>query len=112
YIFDYCKNFEYFEINPKGAIGSTVEPIGQRLFKARLNIMSLLNAPDYKQKNQLNEQQTQKLKAVQTELCEGLRAEVAAMNKDNFIVKTELEHVEKFKTAEAWENLDDLAMGT
>ncbi|OTG96020.1 restriction endonuclease subunit R [Acinetobacter sp. ANC 4654] len=112
YIFDYCSNFEYFEINPKGAIGSTVEPIGQRLFKARLNIMSLLKAPDYKQKNQLNEQQSKDLNAVQTDLCEGLRTEVAAMNQENFIVKTELEHVEKFKTAEAWENLDDLAMGT
>ncbi len=34
------------------------------------------------------------------------------MNNDNFIVKSELEHVEHFKNDDAWNNLDDLAIGT
>jgi type I restriction enzyme R subunit len=103
YIFDYCENFEYFNLNPKGAPVSTTEPLGQRLFKARLNILSLLNAPDY---------QTEELKAVQAEVRDGLHAEVMAMNKDNFIVRSELKHVEHFKNKASWEQLDDLAIGT
>ena len=103
YIFDYCENFEYFNLNPKGAPISTTEPLGQRLFKARLNILSLLNAPDY---------QTEELKAVQAEVRDSLHAEVMAMNKDNFIVRSELKHVEHFKNKASWDQLDDLAIGT
>lgn len=102
-IFDYCSNFEYFNENPDGAPVATTEPLGQRLFKARLNILNLLNAPDY---------QTEENRTVQQDIRENLKHEVRSMNNDNFIVKSELEHVEHFKTDEAWDNLDDLAIGT
>ncbi|TXJ07011.1 MAG: DEAD/DEAH box helicase, partial [Acinetobacter sp.] len=103
FIFDYCSNFEYFNENPDGAPVSTIEPLGQRLFKARLNILSLLNAKD---------DATEELKAVQQDMRQSLQTEVKSMNNDNFIVKSELEHVEHFKNDDAWNNLDDLAIGT
>ncbi|MGQ9374310.1 DEAD/DEAH box helicase family protein [Acinetobacter tandoii] len=103
FIFDYCSNFEYFNENPDGAPVATTEPLGQRLFKARLNILSLLNAKDY---------ETEELKTVQQDLRQSLQTEVKSMNNDNFIVKSELEHVEHFKNDDAWKNLDDLAIGT
>ena len=103
FIFDYCSNFEYFNENPDGAPVSTTEPLGQRLFKARLNIMSLLSSQD---------DQTKELKAVQQDLRQSLQTEVQSMNNENFIVKPELEHVEHFKKDESWNNLDDLAIGT
>ncbi|MCG9524731.1 DEAD/DEAH box helicase family protein, partial [Acinetobacter pittii] len=103
FIFDYCSNFEYFNENPDGAPVSTTEPLGQRLFKARLNILSLLNAKD---------DETDELKAVQQDMRQSLQNEVKSMNNDNFIVKSELEHVEHFKNDDAWNNLDDLAIGT
>jgi type I restriction enzyme R subunit len=52
------------------------------------------------------------MKAVQQELRQSLQTEVKSMNKDNFIVKSEIEHVEYFKKDESWSNLDDLAIGT
>jgi type I restriction enzyme R subunit len=73
------------------------------LFKARLNILSLLNAKD---------DATEELKAVQQDMRQSLQTEVKSMNNDNFIVKSELEHVEHFKNDDAWNNLDDLAIGT
>ena len=103
YIFDYCSNFEYFNENPDGAPVSTTEPLGQRLFKARLNLLSLLNAQDY---------QTEELAAVRQDIQQSLQTEVKSMNKDNFIVRDELEYVEQFQKDEAWNNLDDLAIGT
>ena len=102
FIFDYCSNFEYFNENPAGAPVSTREPLGQRLFKARLNIMSLLNSKNY---------QSDELKAVQQDLHQSLQTEVKSMNSDNFIVRSELQHVEHFKKDESWSNLDDLAIG-
>ncbi|EXF58014.1 DEAD/DEAH box helicase family protein [Acinetobacter sp. 1294596] len=107
YIFDYCSNFEYFNENPDGAPVSTTEPLGQRLFKARLNILSLLNTSDSKV-----EQQADELNVVRKEILQGLQTEVKSMNKDNFIVKSELEYVEHFQKDEAWDSLDDLAIGT
>ncbi|MFX6427714.1 DEAD/DEAH box helicase family protein [Acinetobacter baumannii] len=103
FIFDYCSNFEYFNENPDGAPVSITEPLGQRLFKARLNILSLLNAKD---------DATEELKAVQQDMRQSLQTEVKSMNNENFIVKSELEHVEHFKNDDAWNNLDDLAIGT
>ena len=102
FIFDYCSNFEYFNKNPDGAPVSTTEPLGQRLFKARLNILSLLNAKEY---------DTEELKAVHQNMRQSLQSEVKSMNNDNFIVKSEIEHVEHFKNDDAWNNLDDLAIG-
>ncbi|ENW09358.1 type I restriction-modification enzyme R subunit C-terminal domain-containing protein [Acinetobacter pittii] len=102
YIFDYCSNFEYFNENPEGAPVSTTEPLGQRLFKARLNILSLLNTKDF---------DTEELKAVQQDIRQSLQTEVKSMNNENFIVRSELEYVEYFKNDDAWNNLDDLSMG-
>src|SRR5690606_34214315 len=80
----------------------TTEPLGQRMFKARLNILSLLNTKDY---------QTEDLKAVQQDMRQSLKTDVRSMNKDNFIVRSEVEHVEHFQNDEACDNLDDLAIG-
>ena len=103
FIFDYCSNFEYFNENPQGAATSIVEPISQRLFKARVNILNLLNSPDY----QLADAET-----MREEIKEILHLEVAAMNTDNFIVRSELEHVEHFQVKESWDTLDEIAVAT
>lgn len=76
--------------------------MGQRLFKARLNILSLLNTKDF---------ETEELKAVQQDIRQSLQTEVRSMNNENFIVRSELEYVEHFKNDDAWNNLDDLSMG-
>ena len=114
YIFDYCQNFEYFNENPAGASGSVAEPLGKRLFKARLDLLTLLRTP----------QQTPAAHSVQekppvythaadlqTALTDELHAEVAAMNPDNFIVRTELDHVQRFAERERWGRLDEADVG-
>src|SRR5690606_26326176 len=42
FIFDFCANFEYFDEHPAGADGSLGEPLQKRLFKRRLELLSLL----------------------------------------------------------------------
>src|SRR3546814_1422662 len=44
FIFDFCANFEYFDENPAGAVGGLAEPLQKRLFKRRLELMSVLPA--------------------------------------------------------------------
>ena len=102
FIFDFCGNFEYFNEHPKGASSGLAEPLGRRLFRARLDLLSLLG-----------EQGSRQAEAragydgsdVRTGLVETLHGEVASMNHDNFIVRTEREHVARFAAREAWDTL-------
>lgn len=101
YIFDFCSNFEYFNQNPDGADTHPAEPIGQRLFKARLTLLEQLRNA---------EAPTAEERTAQEQFCLGLQADVAAMNPQNFIVRTELEHVNRFREPAAWTTLDDEAL--
>lgn len=96
YIFDYCGNFEYFNENPEGAIPTASEPLSERLFKARLRILQLLSSPSYAKSDK---------SAMQHSFKQGLWQDVAGMNTDNFIVRTEWHQVDYFKKVENWENL-------
>lgn len=112
-IFDFCANFEYFNENPKGALGGMAEPLGKRLFKARLDLLSLLAPKDVRGPGDLAETRGRYDAFVELRkaLTDELHDEVAAMNKDNFIVRTELEHVTRFAEREVWNALDDAAVG-
>ena len=113
YIFDFCANFEYFNENPKGALGSVAEPLGKRLFKARLDLLALLASGKTHQPAGIAEESSKYDAFVQLrgDLTNELHDEVAAMNLDNFIVRTELEHVTRFAERDVWNTLDDAALG-
>ncbi len=116
YVFDFCQNFEYFNENPAGAVANVAEPLGKRLFKARLDLLTLLRTPSLPGTPQQPGVQEQLAPYAQTTdlqntLTDGLHGEVAAMNQDNFIVRTELEHVQKFAERERWNELGDDAIG-
>ena len=113
-IFDFCQNFEYFNENPAGATAAVAEPLGKRLFKARLDLLTLLRAPA-QPGNPLVVAERRSPYASSADLpavlADGLHGEVAAMNQGNFIVRTELAHVQRFAERTAWDELDDAAVG-
>ncbi|WP_372875939.1 DEAD/DEAH box helicase family protein [Pseudomonas sp.] len=112
-IFDFCANFEYFNENPKGALGGMAEPLGKRLFKARLDLLSLLSSGQSRQPADIEEGigKYDAFVVLRGDLSNELHDEVAAMNPDNFIVRSELEHVTRFADREAWNALDDATLG-
>lgn len=113
YIFDFCANFEYFNENPQGAPGSVAEPLGKRLFKARLDLLSLLSSSNTRKITGVGEavETYDVFMSLRKDLTDELHSEVAAMNVNNFIVRTELEHVTHFADREAWNTLNDSALG-
>jgi type I restriction enzyme R subunit len=113
YIFDFCTNFEYFDENPKGALGGVAEPLGKRLFKARLDLLSLLPDGKGKDGHTLSDSpgDYDVLQPLRQSITDELHGEVAAMNLDNFIVRTEREHVVRFREPESWLALDHSALG-
>lgn len=93
-IFDFCFNFDFFNENPDGIEPTGGMPLGARLFRSRVQLLSRL---------QHNTEDGELYEA----LKEHLHGEVSSMNRENFIVRGHLEAVERFQKREAWENLSE-----
>jgi len=108
YIFDFCQNLEFFSQNPEFSEGVAAEPIGERLFRTRLQLISELDA---KLGGPLAQEALAAYGGALTE--EQLRAEtadflnniVAAMRVDNFVVRPQRQYVDKFADRKAWQRL-------
>jgi type I restriction enzyme R subunit len=112
-IFDFCGNFEYFNENPAGAVSPLSEPLGKRLFKRRLELIGLLPAGEAEDDGSAAADAAAEYDAtgaLRRDLIGHLHGEVAAMNLDNFIVRTEREHVVRFADRAQWNALDGTAL--
>lgn len=93
-IFDFCQNLEFFRENPKASDGPLARPIGERLFKTRVDLIGALQEVE-----EGHEDLSASLKA-------RLLEEVQGMNVDNFIVRSKRRAVEKFQDEKSWVTLD------
>ena len=111
FIFDFCANFEYFNEFPAGAVSPVTEPLQKRLFKRRLSLIALLPAGEKTRQNYADDAHAgySKLDVLRNDMIDQLHIEVTKMNIDNFIVRTEREHVVRFADREAWNTLNDTA---
>ena len=94
-VFDFCFNFDFFREQPEGIEDRGVAPLGARLFRARVQLLTVVQA-------------TRDLDPGETlagALTNELHGQVAAMNRENFIVRMQLEAVERFRQRASWERL-------
>lgn len=110
FIFDFCQNLEFFSQNPNVSDGSSAEPLGSRLFKARLDVIAELDqklakggAIGEKAPPPYGDQLTEEQLRIDTAAL--LHQTVAAMKVDNFVVRPQRRYVDKFAKASAWEVL-------
>ena len=90
-----CFNFDFFREHPEGIEASGTVPLGTRLFRSRVRLLSILqDAPELDPEMCMAES-----------LKSELHGEVAAMNRENFIVRMHLEVVERFRQRESWDRL-------
>jgi type I restriction enzyme R subunit len=114
YLFDYCQNLEFFSQNPNFSDGTSAESLGTRLFKARLALISELDADQHNTQNEVApafEGVSISPQHLRTSLADHLHQIVTAMNLDNFVVRPQRQSVEKFVKLEAWQTLkpDDIS---
>lgn len=100
YIFDVCKNFEFFEQNPKGKETTLGISISQFIFELKVDILKELEKVDY-----LNDDEYIRYKNL---LLENLADTINKLNPLKFDVKQKLQYVEKYKEPINWNNLTDL----
>jgi len=112
YVFDFCQNLEYFSQDIPAAEGAVAEPLGKRLFNARLELIAQLDTrEDTEPVRKVAEPHAAPVADpeseadVRSQVAGLLHKEVAAMNLDNFVVRPRRRLVEKFAKAEAWVTL-------
>lgn len=98
-IFDYCGNFEFFDVNPDGFESKLPQSIAQRIMETRLRIAMAINRnPDL-----LNEENG----ALRDSLLDQLHQSVLKLNRNSFIVKAVLQEYDTFSVREKWNSLTD-----
>jgi type I restriction enzyme R subunit len=97
-VFDLCGNFDFFEQTIPETNQKPPETLTTRLVNTRLELAQLL----HQQKNS-DPEQTE----LRSSLLNDLHQHVATMERENFLVRRHLQHVEEFSKRERWEQLNE-----
>ncbi|MDQ0390684.1 DEAD/DEAH box helicase family protein [Labrys monachus] len=126
-VFDYCQNLEFFRQNPEPDEGRNPKSLSERLFAARFDLVRALDekhrleATGISEAGGLAEAPQAPYDAAGTgaldettirhAALDALKAYVASMNPDNFIVRGKRRLVEKYQSPDAWNALTDAMRG-
>ena len=94
YIFDWCKNFEFFEQNPNGKDAPVTQSLTERLFCIRTDIAFHLQHQQY--------QEDAYCKGLHDETKSLLREQVCTLSDNHISVREKWEAVSKYKGADSW----------
>ena len=94
YIFDYCKNFDFFSENPKGIEANTQISLTERIYGYKLDLIVELQNLKY--------QSNDKFKNYREELIQEFIEEINKLNKESFLVKAKVHYIEQFSKKENW----------
>lgn len=96
-IFDFCFNFDFFRENTQRFETGGGEPLRNRLFRSRVKLLQhVRDSPELDPGQRLRDS-----------LTDILYADVAAMSRENFMVRMELEAVERFQNRAVWNALTE-----
>lgn len=103
FIFDFCQNLEFFSQDLEGSEGALTQPLSQRLFNARLELLGLL---DQRLTTQGVTENTPLLvlteAAIRDDIAALLHRTVEGMSLENFVVRLQRRWVETWAQADAW----------
>jgi len=111
-VFDFCQNFEFFNQHPDISDGAVGDSLSKRLFVARVELIAALDAlaqkPGTEGASSGVAGEPEPFEAaddLRAAVATMLRAEVAGMTPNNFIVRPKRRLVEKYSEPEAWRRL-------
>jgi type I restriction enzyme R subunit len=106
YIFDFCGNLEFFNTDPATADGRIAESLAQRLFKARLELITGIdNSIPAEELASSDADGTTSEVALRRDIAYNLHEIVVGMNIDNFLVRPKRRWVEIYEQLDRWDNL-------
>lgn len=104
YIFDWCRNFEYFEKNPNGKIAKESISLTERIFGLRADIAFHLQHQKY--------QEDEYCREFHNELKGILKEQVMALSDNHISVRSKWEEVSHFKNEDVWLSLSEVDVHT
>lgn len=96
YIFDLCRNFEFFRLHAKGREAGTVSTLQERMFNTKVEMAYKLQELTF---------QTEALKTYRAELVQDLVRQVKSLPRDNFAVKQHLRIIDKYQSEDDFDTL-------
>jgi len=106
-VFDFCANFDFFGEQPEGIESTGGVPLRTRLFRSRVQLLARIQAASAldPEAGLALDPEAASAEALAATLKATLQGEVAAMNRENFIVRMRLEAVERFRRPASWTRL-------
>ena len=104
YIFDWCRNFEYFEKNPNGKMAKESISLTERIFGLRADIAFHLQHQKY--------QEDEYCREFHNELKGILKEQVIALSDSHISVRSKWEEVSHFKNEDVWLSLSEVDVHT
>ena len=95
-IFDFCGNFEFFRVSPRGKEVKQAPGLTERIFNTKLELVKELQHLDY---------QDPVYQDYREALVGGLVNDISSLNKESFVVKQRLQYVEQYGNIQQWQNL-------
>src|SRR5690554_2783990 len=95
-IFDFCGNFEFFRVHPKGIEAKPPTGLTEKIFNTKLDLIKELQHLDYQEEKYVN---------YRNKLITDLVGDINALNRGNFAVKQHLHYVEKYSDKKQWDKL-------
>lgn len=100
-VFDFCNNFEFFRVNPKGFDGKIGQSLTEKIFNLKLDLIRELQDLKYSD---------DEYKAYRQALLNQALLCINLLNEDNFRVRMELKYVHKYKNTNEWTALGALSV--
>lgn len=99
-IYDWCGNFDFFDVTPEGAPQEQTNSVTERLFNLRVDMAVALQSAQY--------QQNPFARALHDDIKKILRNQVRALSDQNITVRRYWEVVDKFRKEESWVCLSEI----
>lgn len=99
-IYDWCGNFDFFDVTPEGAPQEQTNSVTERLFNLRVDMAVALQSAQY--------QQNPFARALHDDIKKILRNQVRALSDQNITVRRHWEVVDKFRKEESWVCLSEI----
>lgn len=97
WVFDFCGNLEYFDARPDGIEAPSQVGLDQKIFERRVEMLRLTGRTG-----------GEEIEELRREWADTLHGDVAAMNRDNFVVRPHLRQVERWEERARWDSLSDV----
>ncbi len=107
-VFDFCRNIAFFNVDSEAAAQTLPTPLGQRVFRARLELLTRLQtrpAALCVQEARASYGNPPTPAALHDDIAHWLHRQVASMSTDNFAVRAKHRYIGPYTRREAWQHL-------